>query len=627
MNSLARGALRAPSPWPVLWIGLACCGGTPTQSGKGSHAGATSGGTSPGLPDATTPGSDDASGGLGDEESPATIDGGAPGEDAPHLNTGTGADSSAQDAGPLDDAAAGTPTASSWVGTNVSADLPRVDITYQLTPFDTAAAQKDTNGYPISGASGTSQTDIGYILPTGTYKISYVGTGSLAVSGIGQLTGPWQTANGEQRSSVQITGMPGSFGQILKLAITNGAGQTVQNIHIYYPGFDYDTPTVFLPQFLRLLTPFRALRFMGWQDTNDSTIVDWADRSAASHFGASPQGEPYEHITDLVNQTGEDCWINVPEHASDDFVQQFAQFLAANLNLPQIQAARARSGLSAPFQIVLENSNETWNNGFTAYATFLAEANAAPTRYTGVFAGTFGPTWQSQSTDLMKVAQYEADRLVKIATLFRQALQGSALSSAVSPVLGGWAIGAAYSDEGLHFIKDNYGNPSDYVRYVALAPYFSPDDAQTTSLAALFASADANIASMDATLQDFAKLAASFSIDVAAYEGGQGISGATNLTIKHLAQHDERMYQAYGQYFALWKKDFGESLFMHFSLADDPGLPESFYQYGFWGSIIGVLEDPSVCSPNLPTLLGTEPVASVVHHCPKYRALAEQVPQ
>ncbi len=577
--------------WTLVWLGLAGCGGASREA---------------------------ASGALEDGSAPET--GSVPETGSP------GAPDSSQSSGPIDATAPATPTASSWLGTNVSSDLSRVDVTYQLTPFDTPAAQKDANGYPIAGASGTSQTDIGFILTTGTYAISYVGTGSLAVSGIGQLTGAWQTANGEQRSSLQITGTPGSFGQVLKLAITNGPGQTVQSLHIEYPGFDYDTPAVFLPQFLRLLAPFRALRFMGWQNTNNSTIVDWADRPTASHFGASPQGEPYEHIADLVNETGADCWISVPEHASDDFIHQLAQFMAASLKSSQIQAARVRSGLPGPFEILVENSNETWNQGFSAYKTFLAAAKALPTRYTGVFAGTFGPTWQSQSSDLMTVAQYEADRLVKIGTIFKQELQAAGMSSAVAPVLSGWAIGAAYSDEGLHFIKDNYGNPSDYVRYIAIAPYFTPDDAQTTALPALFTSAGANIAGMDSTFQDFVKLAASFGVKVAAYEGGQGISGITNLSIKHLAQHDERMYEAYTRYFALWKKDFGESLFMHFSLAGDPGQPEPFYQYGFWGSIIGALEDPSACAPNLPTLTGTEAVASVVHHCPKYRALAEQVP-
>src|ERR1017187_9356734 len=116
------------------------------------------------------------------------------------------------------------PTVSSWLGTTIAADLPRVDITYQLNPFDTAAAQLDANGYPVAAASGTSSTDIGYVLPSGTYKISSQGAGS-----------------------------PGAFGTPFTLAIPSGSSQTVQGIHIYSPGFDYDSTTTFLPQFVSIL--------------------------------------------------------------------------------------------------------------------------------------------------------------------------------------------------------------------------------------------------------------------------------------------------------------------------------------------------------------------------------------
>jgi hypothetical protein len=519
-------------------------------------------------------------------------------------------------------------TVSSWLGTNINADLPRVDITYQLTPFDTPAAQLDANGYPVAGASGKSSTDIGFVLPTGTYDISYKGSGTLTVTGIGSLTGPWTTANGEQRSAVAITGTPGAFGNFLYLQVTNGPGQTVQEIHLYLPGVDYDTTEVFNPPFLGLLTPFRAMRFMEWENINGSKLADWSDHPAAASFGQSPNGQPYEHIVDLVNQTGKDAWINVPELATDDFIQQMAQFFAKGLDFTAIDAARKKQGLAAPFQLIVENSNETWNGGFTAYQTFLTAAQADPSRYTGVYAGSYGPSWMTGNASLVQVGQYEADRLVKIAAAFRQAFMGIGKDSVISPVLSGWALGAGYSDVGLSFIQANYGPPKQYVTYVALAPYFGPpDDTTTGALDTLFMAADTNIASYDATFQQFAMLATQYGIQVAAYEGGQGLSGATNQPIKHLAQHDERMYEAYGQYFALWKKDLGDALFMHFDLAGDPGLPENIYQYGFWGSIIGVMEDPATCMPNLPTLMGTESISSVVHHCPKYRALSEQVPQ
>ena len=539
----------------------------------------------------------------------------------------TEAGESAPDAASPADASTSLPqTASSWLGTNIAADLSRVDVTYQLSPFDTAAAQLDANGYPVAGASGKSSTDIGFVLPTGTYDISYRGTGTLAVSGIGKLGGAWQAVNGEQRNTVQIVGTPGSFGNFLTLSITNAAGQVVQGIRLLYPGFDYDSTVTFLPQFIQLLAPFRAMRFMDWESTNNSTLADFADHPSSAHFGQSKFGEPYEHIAELVNETGKDCWITVPELATDDFITQFAALVANSLDLARIATARKAAGVSSPFQLIVENSNETWNQGFSAYATFLAAAKANPSRYTGTYTGSFGPSWMTGNSDLMKVGQYEADRLVKIGNAFRAAF--GANSGVVAPVLSGWALGTGYSDEGLLFIKSNFGDPKQYVTYVAQAPYFdTPDDTSTGALDTLFAALDDNIAAMDSTFKDFAKLGAQYGLQIAAYEGGQSLTGTTNQSFKHLAQHDERMYEAYKSYLALWKQDFGQSLFMHFSLAGTPGQPENIYQYGYWGSIIGVLEDTSTCEPGLPTLGGSEAIAPVVHHCPKYRALAEFVPQ
>jgi hypothetical protein len=594
--------------WIVALLGVALC-----ACGKEGSVGAPASSDS-GL---ATQGSANGEAGQEDSESGAgPADGSETPSDAPLDG----------DAPPEDSAVNVTPTVSSWLGTNVAADLPRVDITYQLNAFDTAAAQLDANGYPVAGATGKSSTDIGFVLPTGTYKISFVGTGTLAVSGIGQLGGAWQTVNGEQRSTVQITGTPGSFGNFLTLTITNGSGQTVQGIRLLYPGFDYDTTVVFLPQFVQLLVPFRAMRFMDWEGTNNSKLTNFSDHPSAAHYGKSSFGEPYEHIAELVNETGKDCWITVPELTTDAFITAFAQFMAQSLDMSRIRAARSKAGFTTPFQLIVENSNETWNQGFSAYATFLAAANMNTARYTGTYSGSYGPSWMTGNASLMKVGQYQADRLVKIGNAFRTAFGAS--SGVVAPVLSGWALGPGYSDVGLQFIVAHYGDPKQYVTYVAQAPYFNtPDDTSTGALDALFTALNANIAGMVATFKDFARLGAQYGIPIAAYEGGQSLTGTTNQSFKHLAQHDQRMYEAYKSYFALWNQDFGTSLFMHFSLAGTPGLPENIYQYGYWGSILGVIEPPSMCEPSLPTLVGNESLAAVVHHCPKYRALAEHVPQ
>jgi hypothetical protein len=540
-----------------------------------------------------------------------------------------GSDSPAtNDAGGSDATGPTTPTVSSWVGTNVDADLPYADITHMLTPFNTAAAQLDANGYPVAGASGQSQTDLGFELPTGTYDISYVGAGTLAVSGIGALVGSWQTVNGEQRAQIKVTGTPGSFGNFLTLGVTNGASQTVTNIHIYLPGIDYDATTPFNPAFLSALTPFRAMRFMGWMQTNNSKLANWTDRPASASFGASPYGVPYELIAELANETGKDTWINIPEAATPSFITSFAAFMAQNLDFTRIAAARQAAGFTTPYQLILENSNETWNTGFSANATFLAAANANPTRYPGTYAGSYGPSWMTSDSDLMKVGQYEADRLVTIAQAFQQALQAGGHADVVAPVLAGWALGAGYSDDGLTFIQKNYGTPSQYVKYVALAPYFATaDDTTTGSLSTIFPAMVTNIMSMASAMQGFAMLSKQYGVDIAAYEGGQSLNGTTNEAIKHLAQFDARMEQTYQTYLSFWQQSFGNALFMHFNLAGTPGLPENIYQYGFWGSLPGVDEDLTTCGQSLPTLAGTEMVSTLLGYCPKYAALASHVPQ
>ena len=335
---------------------------------------------------------------------------------------------------------------------------------------------------------------------------------------------------------------------------------------------------------------------------------------------------PYEDIVELVNETGKDLWINIPEQATDSFVQQFAHFLRMGLDMNRIMSARAAQGSSAPFQLMVEYANETWNGSFTAYNTFLTAAMANPTRYTGTSGGTNGPSFMSSDTDLMRVGQYEADGLVRIGNAFRTEFAMSGMQSAVAPVLAGWALGAAYSDDGLQFIQANVGNPSDYVRYVAIAPYVSPDDAQTGSLVTLFPSLETNITSMDSVFQDFARLVAADGIQMSAYEGGQGISGNTNIMIKYLAEHDARMHTAYLDLFTLWKMRFGDALFMHFDLAGTPGLPQNTWQYGFWGSIDGVMVDTSTCGQGLSMLTDTTTMSAAAQWCPKYQALAEQVP-
>jgi len=132
---------------------------------------------------------------------------------------------------------------------------------------------------------------------------------------------------------------------------------------------------------------------------------------------------------------------------------------------------------------------------------------------------------------------------------------------------------------------------------------------------------------MDSAFQGFKQLGAQYGVAIAAYEGGQGITGTTNEPIKHLAQFDERMYETYTTYFTFWKQYFGTSLFMHFDLAGDPGLPRAPTSTASGARSRVSKKISRLVVKGLPTLTGTETVASVMKYCPKYQALVDRVPE
>ena len=273
---------------------------------------------------------------------------------------------STNDAGGGDASGPTTPTVSSWVGTNVDADLPYADVTYMLGAFNTAAAQLDANGYPVAGASGQSQTDLGFQLPTGTYDISYVGAGTLAVSGIGALMGAWQTVNGEQREhdrhhrhARELRQLPHPRRHQRRVADRHG------HPHPTSPASTTTRPTRLTRRSSRPSRPSaRCASWAGWRRTTArSPTGPTAPRRRTS--GRRPTGVPYELIAELANETGKDTWINVPEPPRPRSSRRSPRSWRTNLDFTRIAAARQAAGFTTPFQLILENSNETWNTGFT----------------------------------------------------------------------------------------------------------------------------------------------------------------------------------------------------------------------------------------------------------------------
>ena len=63
------------------------------------------------------------------------------------------------------------------------------------------------------------------------------------------------------------------------------------------------------------------------KSTNDTPATDWQDRNLTTRFNyTNDKGVPYESIAKLANTLNKDLWINVPYHASEDYVRQMARF-------------------------------------------------------------------------------------------------------------------------------------------------------------------------------------------------------------------------------------------------------------------------------------------------------------
>ncbi|MGD9865226.1 MAG: hypothetical protein AB7S99_18640, partial [Pseudodonghicola sp.] len=114
-----------------------------------------------------------------------------------------------------------------------------------------------------------------------------------------------------------------------------------ENLRVFAAG------AVFNPDFLRVLEGFKALRFMDWMVTNDSTQVGWNDRPRPGDYSYALRGVPAEVMLDLANLLGVDAWFNMPHLADDDYVRRFATLV--------------HDTLWHDLTAYVEFSNEVWN--------------------------------------------------------------------------------------------------------------------------------------------------------------------------------------------------------------------------------------------------------------------------
>ncbi len=410
----------------------------------------------------------------------------------------------------------------------------------------TANAVADPNGWPLQDAairvwSGRPRMD-------GVYALSFSGQAIVQTS-LGTLS-PVTYSPSSNTTSATLT-ISDSSPQDLTLTFTStrllpssAANTGVSAVKLMRPlsegsGSNYPTSTTFTTDFKSSLAPFSTLRFADWLASNGNPQQHWTDRvtpTSASQTvlaGSTSQlkGAAYEYAFQLCSETNEDCWINIPAGADDDYVQHVAQL--------------AQTALPSNLHLYVEYSNEVWNQNYAQSAINhqAAQANASVLAFDG--------TTNSNYIDWRRIAQ----RGAQISAIFRSTFGDAAMMTRVRPVLMtqlGNADGPL--QQAVYFMEGYYNNPAQagistphplnyYFYGLGGGADYAPGDESSTGaiLATLSAAVGASPQlGWAASLPKDAAYAAAFGVHRIAYEGGPYFAPTNSATTNGYLQaaHD-----------------------------------------------------------------------------------------
>ncbi|MBN2656320.1 MAG: hypothetical protein JXR86_04610 [Spirochaetales bacterium] len=394
--------------------------------------------------------------------------------------------------------------------------------------------------------------------PAGDYTLIFEGTGAIKLDF--DASGTYYAPGVAHNVPVYNPSTAG----ILLTIIESDPGDPIRNIRFIMPGFaDTYEEQIFHPLFLTRLEGMKVIRFMDWGRTNNSDVVEWAERTRPDHYTqALPAGVSYEAMIDLTNALDADPWICIPHLASDDFVRELAGLV--------------RDRMEPGRKIYIEYSNELWNGMFdqNQYVEELGQAYSYDTFQGGLF--------------------YNAHRSGQIFEIFEQEFGGTdrMVRVAASQASNSWASEQILA--GLN--NSSINNTAARADVLAIAPYFGGSIADGLINEGLDSSVtvDQILDRLEsAVYQETApwtlnnsKVAEKYNVRLIAYEGGQHLLGTygneNNDTLSNkliAANRDERMKTIYLRMFDIWTAN-GGSEFCVFNFIE---------QHSKWGSW-GILE-------------------------------------
>lgn len=423
--------------------------------------------------------------------------------------------------------------------------------------------------------------------PAGQYEIHYDGEGKLrSVS---------QRVVAAVPGKITIWADPAKGGISLDLLATNPENY-IRNIRIVMPdstcpaGSDASckapasatdkNAAPFFGQFLDSIRPYRALRFMDWMATNNSTIQTYDQRPKVDDATYTVKGVPVEIMVDLANAMKADPWFTMPHLADDAYVEKFAEYV--------------RDHLAPDRRVYIEYSNEVWNSIFQQ-SRYASEQ--------GTKLGLSSDPFEAQ-------LRFYSRRSVEIFRIWEKVFGGT---SRLVRVMASQAANYWVSETILGF--EDAAKVTDAL---AIAPYvggYAGDPAEESRIEAMTPAAligelhERGLPEVRGWLEQQKKVADNFGVDLIAYEGGQHLVGVGSVVnndriteLFRAVNRDPAMKDLYLAYLEQWKAS-GGGLFMHFVNTSTPS------KWGNWGAF-DYLNEPLASAPKadaLQTFIRTHP--------------------
>jgi len=410
------------------------------------------------------------------------------------------------------------------------------------------------------------------------YVVLYDGEGTIEYNFDAQKD---NSVSSSGRDVINIT--PRGNGVWIRISDTdpNDTGDYIRNIRVVPEKYEDIAEQTYTPEFLDTVDSFDTLRYLDWMGTNNSTESEWSDRPTLDGSIFARDRVAIEEMVELANETQTSPWFNIPHQATDQYITNFAEYVAANLD-PELE-------------IYIEYSHEVWNPS-NVQAGWIREQGEQ--EFTDSFVDGFG-----------KRIDWYSMRSSEMAQIWDEVFDTD--QERVIGVLGGQATNPTTIERALNYnwADDSLSNEAYGIDAIAVSPYtatYLADRDNAAEIANWTQDADGGVSKFFTELtqggvlsnspeggafaqaydrtQTYIDIAEQENLELLTYEVGQNLpvnfGEEDNQAIKNLfdaAKTDPRMTQLAQEYFTTLS-ELGVDISTSFN------NPNSYNQWGSWWS-------------------------------------------